>query len=63
MFFRIDYIEQMGTGIGRMRDATRKANVAEPVFEFDGFFKVTFKRNVNAASNGSQSASIGNDCR
>ncbi|MDR2649392.1 MAG: putative DNA binding domain-containing protein, partial [Clostridiales bacterium] len=29
MFFRIDYIEQMGTGIGRMRNATREANVAE----------------------------------
>jgi ATP-dependent DNA helicase RecG len=46
MFFRIDFIEQMGTGIGRMRDAARKANVAEPTFEFDGFFKVTFKRNA-----------------
>ncbi|MDR0558231.1 MAG: winged helix-turn-helix transcriptional regulator [Treponema sp.] len=55
MFFRIDYIEQMGTGIGRMRDATRKADVAEPIFEFDGFFKVTFKRNTTqstVASNG-----------
>jgi ATP-dependent DNA helicase RecG len=56
MFFRIDYIEQMGTGIGRMRDATRKANVAEPVFEFDGFFKVTFKRNPPDTSIGRQSA-------
>jgi ATP-dependent DNA helicase RecG len=55
MFFRIDYIEQMGTGIGRMRDATRKANVAEPVFEFDGFFKVTFKRNPPDTFNGRQS--------
>jgi predicted HTH transcriptional regulator len=45
MFFRIDYIEQMGTGIRRMRNATRKADVAEPEFEFTGFFKVTFKRN------------------
>jgi predicted HTH transcriptional regulator len=45
LLFRVNYIEQMGTGIGRMRDAARKANVAEPDFEFDGFFKVTFKRN------------------
>jgi ATP-dependent DNA helicase RecG len=45
MFFRIDYIEQMGTGIGRMRNATREARVAEPEFEFSGFFRVTFKRN------------------
>ena len=46
MLFRIDYIEQMGTGIGRMRNAAREANVAEPKFEFSGFFKVTFKRNI-----------------
>jgi ATP-dependent DNA helicase RecG len=58
MFFRIDYIEQMGTGIGRMRDAARKANVAEPAFEFDGFFKVTFKRHAADASIGHQS--VGN---
>ncbi|MDR1765165.1 MAG: hypothetical protein LBR77_03560 [Lachnospiraceae bacterium] len=55
MFFRIDYIEQMGTGIGRMRDATRNADVEEPIFEFVGFFKVTFKRNEADASIGRQS--------
>ena len=63
MFFRIDYIEQMGTGIGRMRDAARKANVAEPAFEFDGFFKVTFKRNIADATNpssDSQAVASGN---
>jgi ATP-dependent DNA helicase RecG len=52
MFFRIDYIEQMGTGIGRMRNATREANVAEPEFEFPGFFKVTFKRSEAESSIG-----------
>jgi predicted HTH transcriptional regulator len=41
----------MGTGIGRMRDAARKANVAEPAFEFDYFFKVTFKRNPTDMTN------------
>ena len=55
MFFRIDYIEQMGTGIRRMINATREANVAEPEFEFSGFFKVTFKRNDAAFSIGRQS--------
>ena len=55
MFYRIDYIEQMGTGIRRMRNATREANVAEPEFEFSGFFKVTFKRNENDISIGRQS--------
>jgi ATP-dependent DNA helicase RecG len=55
MFFRIDYIEQMGTGIGRMRNAMREANVAEPKFEFTGFFKVTFKRDKVETSIGRQS--------
>ena len=61
MFFRIDYIEQMGTGIGRMRDATRKANVAEPIFEFDGFFKVTFKRNTTQSTAASDRQAITSD--
>ena len=56
MFFRIDYIEQMGTGIRRMRNATLEANVAEPEFEFTGFFKVTFKRSEIDSSVGYQSA-------
>jgi ATP-dependent DNA helicase RecG len=56
MFFRIDYIEQMGTGIRRMRNATREANVPEPEFEFTGFFKVTFKRSKVDALIGRQSA-------
>jgi predicted HTH transcriptional regulator len=34
----------MGTGIMRMRNAAKEANVAEPVFELNNFFKVTFKR-------------------
>ena len=45
MLFRIDYIEQMGTGIERMRNATKDAEVAEPEFDLEGFFRVVFKRN------------------
>ena len=48
MLYRIKYIEQMGTGIMRMKKAARKANVTEPVFEFENFFKVTFKRSATA---------------
>jgi ATP-dependent DNA helicase RecG len=55
MLYRIGYIEEMGTGIKRMRNATREANVAEPVFELTGFFKVTFKRNELENSIGRQS--------
>ena len=46
MLYRINYIEQMGTGIMRMKNAARKANVAEPMFELADFFKVTFKRSA-----------------
>ena len=53
---RCDYIEQMGTGIERMKDAAREAEVAEPEFEFSGFFKVTFKRNATEISIDRQSA-------
>ncbi|MDR3331621.1 MAG: putative DNA binding domain-containing protein [Synergistaceae bacterium] len=40
----------VGTGIERMRYAAREANVAEPIFEFSGFFKVTFKRKAAVQS-------------
>jgi predicted HTH transcriptional regulator len=45
LLHRSGYIEQMGTGIKRMRIAAQEAQVAEPEFDFDSFFKVTFKRN------------------
>ncbi|MCL2325630.1 MAG: putative DNA binding domain-containing protein, partial [Proteobacteria bacterium] len=44
MLYRIDYIEQMGTGIERMRRATRFANVTEPQFTLNGFFVASFRR-------------------
>ena len=52
MFYRIGYIEQMGTGIMRIKEAAKEANVAEPKFELSGFFKVTFRRNEIDASSG-----------
>jgi ATP-dependent DNA helicase RecG len=62
MFYRIGYIEQMGTGIMRMKRAARDAKVAEPVFELANFFKVTFKRNEavqSTAASGSQAVASG----
>jgi len=56
MLYRIGYIEQMGTGIMRMKNAAKEAKVAEPEFELSGFFKVTFKRNKPDAPSGRQSA-------
>jgi ATP-dependent DNA helicase RecG len=56
MLFRADYIEQMGTGIERMKRAAREANVAESAFELFGFFRVTFKRPESDSIIGRQSA-------
>jgi len=39
----------MGTGIMRIKKATKEAKVAMPKFELDGFFKVTFKRENSQA--------------
>ena len=56
LLHRSDYIEQMGTGIMRMRNATREAHVAEPEFDMSNFFKVTFRRSSPDISIGRQSA-------
>jgi len=47
LLHRIDYIERMGTGISRIRNAMTAAGLDEPVFNSQGFFKVVFKRNIN----------------
>jgi len=47
MFSRIHYIEQVGTGITRMKNATREAKVADPEFDFSGFFRITFRRSIS----------------
>ncbi len=46
LLHRAGYIEKMGTGIMRMRKAMKEAGLEEPLFEYDGFFTVTFKRPV-----------------
>ena len=55
MFYRIGYIEQMGTGIMRMKMATHEAKVADPEFDFSGFFKVSFRRDKPEVPIGRQS--------
>jgi ATP-dependent DNA helicase RecG len=61
MFYRMDYIEQMGTSIMRMREATKEADVAEPKFELENFFRVTFKRTPLDTSSGRQA--VASDCQ
>jgi ATP-dependent DNA helicase RecG len=61
LLHRSGYIEQMGTGIERMRIATKEAQVAEPEFELTGFFKVTFKRNGILSTAASDKQAIASD--
>jgi len=48
IFRKAGYIEQLGTGIIRMRESCRDAGLAEPEFqEVGSYFKVTFFRRSN----------------
>ena len=44
LLHRAGYIEKMGTGINKIRALLKGAGLPEPVFEFNGFFTVVFKR-------------------
>lgn len=39
-------MEQVGSGIGRIRDAISTANLLAPEFKTEGIFTVVFKRTV-----------------
>ena len=63
LLHRIHYIERMGTGITRMRQAMEKAGLEAPVFSIDGYFRVTFKRafSVKEDKNGTGNGTDGTD--
>jgi len=45
LMLRAHFIEKLGTGIGRIKQAFVAAGLLEPVFLFNGFFAVKFRRN------------------
>jgi ATP-dependent DNA helicase RecG len=45
LLHRCHYIEKVGTGIHRMRESMKEANLPDPIFEFSSFFAVTLHRN------------------
>lgn len=48
LFTRMNLVEQVASGIPRMRDEMKEAGLPEPVFTADGgFFTVTFQRSKN----------------
>ena len=44
LLLRTKYIEKMGTGINRIKKVFRDNNLPDPIFKYDSFFRVTFKR-------------------
>ncbi|MEK7388749.1 MAG: ATP-binding protein, partial [Elusimicrobiota bacterium] len=42
LFFRMDEVEKVGSGIGRIRDAIAAAGLDAPVFAADAFFSISF---------------------
>ena len=46
MMYKVEYMERMGTGIRKMRDLCREAEIALPHFVYDHDFRVSFHREV-----------------
>jgi len=49
LFHRMQKVERMGTGIKKIKDLIKAADLKEPLFEYDTFFKVTFYRSPEYA--------------
>lgn len=47
MLHRIDFVENMGTGINKIRSLLKEAGIAPPQFEFGNFYTITFPRIKN----------------
>jgi len=47
LLHRIHYIEKMGTGINRMKEACKEAGIPEPEFKITGFFTILFRRKTS----------------
>ncbi|MCK5169276.1 MAG: putative DNA binding domain-containing protein [Bacteroidales bacterium] len=47
LFQRARFIEKLGTGINRMKNEVLQAGLAEPQYEFTGFFTIIFNRLKN----------------
>lgn len=46
LFVRIDMVEQVGSGVGRMKDVLKEAKLPAPEFKMDGMFTVVFHRMI-----------------
>ena len=46
LFERIDMVEQVGSGINRIKDEMKKAGLPKPVFKTEGLFTIVFYRSL-----------------
>ena len=46
LFVRIAMVEQVGSGIGRIKDLLKEAKLSEPIFKTEGIFTVILKREL-----------------
>ncbi|MCE7053897.1 helix-turn-helix domain-containing protein [Algoriphagus sp. AGSA1] len=53
LFVRIHMVEQVGSGVGRIKDQMKDAGLPEPQFKTDGMFTVVLKRPVKSSGKSS----------
>jgi ATP-dependent DNA helicase RecG len=53
LFVRIQMVEQVGSGIGRIRDLMKTAKLPEPQFKTDGIFTVVLPRSIKSSGKSS----------
>ncbi|GAB3655948.1 ATP-binding protein [Echinicola sediminis] len=57
LFVRVHMVEQVGSGIGRIRDLMKFAKLPEPMFRTEGMFSVVFSRKQEASGKSSGKSS------
>jgi ATP-dependent DNA helicase RecG len=56
LFERIDMVEQVGSGIGRIKDEMNKAGLSVPEFKTEGMFTVVLKRKESSGKSSGKSS-------
>lgn len=58
LFTRMHLVERVASGIPRMQNAMKEANLSEPEFHTDGMFTVVFKRKNNSDIDGTVNGTV-----
>lgn len=57
LFVRIHMVEQVGSGIGRMKELMTEAGLSEPIFKTEGMFSTIFMRSQKSTEKNSEKGS------